>query len=377
MMMNEDVENDKIAHSQPYEEYAHTNRAPFDHVLMQSASLTESKNKVSPTYQENENTKVNTMNQVRIDNDQEVAITNLEACRYKRKLLSKSSFSLDDGDKEIVASTLNTNDMPFRDQRTQEKRNECLKTDNNSHLDFSKMCKHCTERKGVYGNLFFVSHNPKSPVYSLLNCKNKIKYIENIRKLDTDIDSAYEDDYYSPCPTTTDSVATKTFDFDDLEIADAVISSKQMLDPANETKQLNMTLKDHPLKFSQNSRIDSRNDMSLIENTGCTCKAFSPIKCGSTSNVNEIVEVHTNSCEVENLIENICDTSKDASNSKMNGIYFLKKKAKISLNNTKNITNEYNRKTVFAILEPPMPKKMEKRKDNLLNELAAQNETYV
>ena len=58
-------------------------------------------------------------------------------------------------------------------------------------------------------------------------------------------------------------------------------------------------------------------------------------------------------------------------------MYFLKKRAQISLNNNKNITNECKSKMVFAILEPPMPKKMEKRKDNFINELAAQNETYV
>ena len=373
----EEFKSDKIANPQPYEELVNTNRAPFDYVLMESASNTKSKNKICPVYQKKENLDEYTMNVVRIDNNQEVASINLEACRHKRKLLSKSSFSLDDGDKEIIVPPLNTNNMPFKDQGTIEKGNESLKPDNNSHLDSSKTCKNCTGRKELYGNLFFVSHNPKSPVYSLLNCKNKIKYIENIRKLDTDIDSAYEDDYYSPCPTTTDSVATKTFDFDDLEIADVVISSKQMLDTANETQQMNVTLKDHPLKFSQNSRIDSRNDMSLIENSCCNCKAFSPVKCGSMSNVNDIVEIRKSSYERENLIEDVCDISKDVSNCKMNGIYFLKKTAQISLNKTKNITTECKSKMVFAILEPPMPKKMERRKDNFINELAAQNETYV
>ena len=376
--------------------FQNTKNTPFHYVLMEKVpfkgtaleSKMSSKNLVSPAYQSKENTKEDTKKITVADNNLEMAITNLEALRNKRKQLSKSSFSLDDGDKEITFSGTSTSMLTFNDEGRKEKENGNQKPDNNEHSDSSKICRSCGEKNEVNSTLFFVSHNPKSPVYSLLTSKNKIKYIENIRKLDTDIDSAYEDDYYSPCPTTTDSVATKTFDFDDLEMNDASISNKQTFNQTIEhqderggTPQLSMNSRAHQPKFSHNFTIDpsSTNNMNRNEIKDCTCKTFDQLRDKNILNGSIMTEVHMSvqGQEKDNSVENICDITDGISNTKSKGISFLKGRTQFSFNRAKNSTTERNSGMLFSILEPPRPKKIEKRKDYLLNELSIQNETYV
>ena len=349
-------------------------------------SKMSSKNLVHLTYQSKESTVEDTKRITVADSNLEMAITNLEALRNKRKQLSKSSFSLDDGDKEITFSATSTTMLTFNEEGRKEKGNGNLKPDNKEHSSSSKICKNCAERNEVNSNLFFVSHNPKSPVYSLVTSKNRMKYIENIRKLDTDIDSAYEDDYYSPCPTTTDSVATKTFDFDDLEMTDAGISSKptfnQTIEKHDErggTPQFCINSKAHQPKLCQNFTIDPSSKHNMNLNMDCTRKTFDHLRDANILKEKELTEVHMSVHEKEKdkLVENICDNADGVLNTKTKGICFLKGKSQFSFNRAKYLTNEPKRGLLLAILEPPKPKKIEKRKEYLLNELSAQNETYV
>ena len=137
--------------------------------------------------------------------------------RRKNLLLQKSSFSLDDGNRLYSATEKLTKDKRQWNEPEKPKVNTF-----ENEADY--LCSNCSQNEDITRlshGLFSEDQCPESPGYpysSIIVGKNKLKLLDNIiRKLE-DVDSAYEDDYYSPCPTTTETLASKVFDFDNIEV---------------------------------------------------------------------------------------------------------------------------------------------------------------
>ena len=266
--------------------------------------------------------------------DSNVHSTSMIVPLNKRKLLGKSSLSLDD--------TYNGDIKPETSKIVQldaYKHGKNLKPEIDDVVP-NNPCINCSANNEVNSYVFAVSHNPKSPVYSMLIAKNKIKYIETIKKMD-DVDSAYTDDYYSPCPTTTDSLATnKTFDFDNIG---GNVVNKQMLESKSFTsnyeeseEKLTTNVYPNSENYHKNNTETSTVDARPKYDTEpiCSCEAFNH-------------EVSSN-----NL-----------------GITHFKEKSPL------NKTDGTSATLSFKILQPPKSKMV--LKASLLNEVIVQNETYV
>ena len=142
----------------------------------------------------------------------------LSRLRRKNLLLQKSSFSLNDGNRLYGATEKHV--VQNKCQWKEPEKPQANTFDNEADY----LCSNCSQNEVITRlshGLFSENQCPKSPGYpysSIIVGKNKLKLLDNIiRKLE-DVDSAYEDDYYSPCPTTTETLASKVFDFDNIEV---------------------------------------------------------------------------------------------------------------------------------------------------------------
>ena len=148
-----------------------------------------------------------------VENNRNRCFGRLSRLRNKNVLLQESSFSLDDVTSENRFDGATEKLMQLKEPEKPK--------GNMFENEADYLCSNCSQNEPITclsHGLFSSNQSPKSPGYSIIVGKNKLKLLDNIiRKLE-DVDSAYEDDYYSPCPTTTETLASKVFDFDNIEV---------------------------------------------------------------------------------------------------------------------------------------------------------------
>ena len=322
-----------------------TNLRIPEHKILQSK--TQMKDWFRQSIQKKTRKATETRNAFVADDDSKVHSTSMSVVLNKRKQLGKSSLSLDDiyiDDIELEMSK-NVQVDGYKHEKNRNPENDEVVSNN--------PCHNCPRQPSVANDdvnryMFAVSHNPKSPVYSLLIAKNKIKYIETIKKMD-DVDSAYEDDYYSPCPTTTDSLAAyKTFDFDNIggnEVNNHILGSKSLKSNYEKSDE-KLTTNVHPNGENYIKNIIEKSNIEARRNSN-----------------KEQIDKSIDSCEAFNH---------ELSNKKSG----FKGKSKLEKTNSLNIDNGT---TISAeILEVPKPNMVLKRAEPcLFNDVIIQNETYV
>ena len=309
----------------------------------------------------------------RFDKNAKVSDSNLwirNACRptieNKRTRRWKSSLSLNDADIDYNIKEMSEDALAYV-SKEREGKVERDPTDSN------KLCTNCGIKNETFSNIFSVSHNPKSPVYSLLTAQNRIRLIENTRKLD-DVDSAYEDDYYSPCPTTTDSMTkNKVFNFDDIGLNEIHskstsgyhISCKTISEVPEGKHGLTSDTKYcrtecHETLCSKYIK-DAKDGRDLSNKTVCDCKSMMDSNVGEIRNRNMENGVGKIITTCKALTKPICDCSQGISH--------------IPINKTRSLNIDGRISQLLDISAPPKSKKVMRREEYLFN--GAQKETYV